>query len=441
MRIYRKILENIILPISGIIMNDSFIWELRKLRKIVSLSENELNSLHNKKLKKILDYATKNVEYYKNIHFNENDTLQNNLKKFPILRKSDVKLYSRELIADNYRHSNLIKHSSSGSTGEQTSIYVSKKEQSIARATQILWWEWAGYKIGQPVLQTGINPNRSIVKYLKDFLFRTKYVQAFNHRVNEVISSIKWAKNKNTFFAGYASSLYVFSKIAEKNNLKVNFNGVVSFGDKLFDNYKNSINKNFKSSVNETYGSAELLMMGAQFDIDYMYLMTPNVHIEILDNNDEKLSDGMLGNIVVTNLNAFSMPLIRYKIGDIGIILPKNKYPKKRKLNLPIIQKIVGRDTDIVKTTSGDSLVVHSFTGIFEHIPEIKQFCIIQNNLYGIEIEVVPGKNFSNEILKIVETKIQKVINEDFKIDFKIVKNIKSTPSGKPQIIISNLNL
>lgn len=439
MVLYNFLLEKIILPILGLIFNDNFIWELKKLRKVCSFSEEQLNDLHNCKLNDILEHAKNNVKFYEDINFDNKTSPREKLKSFPILNKSDIKIFKNNLIAKNYDYKNLIKHSSSGSTGEQTTIYVSKKEQSIARATQILWWEWAGYKIGQPILQTGINPNRTTIKYFKDLLFKTKYVQAFNHKVDDVIKSLKWAKNKNAFFAGYASSLSVFSNIAQTKKLNIKFNGVVSFGDKLFDSYRNSINQNFKSNVHETYGSAEMLMMGAQFDLDYMYLMTPNVHVEILDDNDMEVRDGEIGNVVVTSLNAFAMPLIRYKIGDIGIMLPRKKYPKERKLYFPILKKIIGRDTDIVKTENGDSLVVHSFTGIFEHIPEIKQFCIIQNNLKGIQINIIPGKNFSQNILKFLTKKIKNITHDKFKIEYRLVNFIEPTPSGKPQIIISNL--
>lgn len=436
---FRKILENILLPLFGFLINERFIFELRSLRKIIRLSEQEILDLQKKKLMKVLVNAVENVKYYNKVSINKANDAFDNLKKFPILKKEQINLNQKHLISKEFKTDKLITHKSSGSTGEQTTVFVTKREQSISRATQILWWECAGYKIGQPILQTGINPKRSLIKNLKDFFFRTYYINAFNHNDKELRKSLMWAKNKNAFFAGYASSLFVYSKFSEKNNLNVEFSGIVSFGDKLFNHYKESIKKNFKSNIYETYGSAEMLMMGFQMDLDYMYEMSSNVYIEILDDYGNELPDGKLGNIVVTNLNSFAMPLIRYRIGDIGIKLPKNKYPNARKLKLPLIQKIIGRDTDIVKTYSGKKLVVHSFTGIFEHIPQIKQFCIIQKNLHGIDIKIIPGKGFNRKILSSIEVLIKKETEDDFMIKFILVKNITPTKSGKPQIIISKL--
>ena len=106
---------------------------------------------------------------------------------------------------------------------------------------------------------------------------------------------------------------------------------------------------------------------------------------------------------------------------------------------MPIFEKIIGRDTDIVKTPSGNYMVVHSFTGIFEHLPEIKQFCVIQKDINGIVILYIKGNGFDNKILSEIKQKILHALNEPFEVSFEEVLEIKPTPSGKPQLIISQL--
>jgi phenylacetate-CoA ligase len=83
----------------------------------------------------------------------------------------------------------------------------------------MLWWEWAGYRLGDPLIQTGINPHRPGIKKLKDIFFRTKYISAFSHSEKEVLKCLSSiGKSKNYTLVGYASSLYVMAKIAKKNN-------------------------------------------------------------------------------------------------------------------------------------------------------------------------------------------------------------------------------
>lgn len=440
MTIYNQALEKLILPLGDFVLGQSFMYHLQRLRKVVTLPEAELEILQRSKLYDILEHATNNSPYYRSLSTVKKSEPEEWLKSFPILDKKVLKQQQKNLLTRPVE--NLIKISSSGSSGFQSVVFCSKEEQSIHRATQILWWEWAGYQIGMPILQTGITPDRGIVKSIKDKLLRTYYMVAFAPDKKALIDALAWAEHqKKVFLGGYASSLFVLSKVAKEHDIKVNFQGAVSWGDKLFDHYKQSIEEAFGTRVNETYGAAEGLMIAAQKDLPDMYIMTPNVYLEILDDEGNEVPDGQMGHVVVTSLIAKAMPLIRYKIGDLAIRLPKAIYPKNRELALPLLQKVIGRDTDLVKTRNGKILVVHTFTGIFEHYPEIEQFCVVQEDLDGILIQYIPNSNFRHNILDEITKKLYEYLNDSsFQITFRNVDYIPSTPSGKPQIIVSKIN-
>lgn len=436
---YNNIFQKLILPFSELITGINLTKEIDRVKIESSLTEIELLALQDNKLNKLMNFAIKYSPYYKNLlsGINSNSTLT--IEDFPILTKEIIRNNTDLLLTTN--KNNLIKNGSSGSTGVQTFVYWSKQEQTTFRAIQMLWWYWAGYQFGDKLLQTGINPNRGVLKSLKDKLFRTKYIQAFFHSEKEIIKILTKIQHKKDYvLAGYASSLYVLSRVAKQYGLKCSFRTAISWGDKLFDHYKTNINEQFGCQVFETYGSAEGFLIAAQHDLSYLYIMSPFVYLEIVDDNGNSVPDGQIGHVLVTNLEAYSMPLIRYKIGDLAIKLPKNKYPDRRLFSLPILQKVIGRDTDIIKTPSGGFMVVHSFTGIFEHISEIKQFCVIQRNLSGIEIIYIPADGFYPKVLDKIKFKLSSLINESFDIQFREVDFIPATKSGKPQLIISELS-
>lgn len=437
MSLYNKLLEVAILPIGDFILGASFISQLKHIRKTVKQSEYQLNQLQREKLDKLLNYSVSQSNYYKGLNIKKDSDPYIWIKNFPILDKELLKAHQDRIITQKKK---LIKQSSSGSSGVQSVVYWSKKEQSIHRATQILWWEWAGYKIGNPILQTGLSPKRTTIKAIKDFFFRTYYLFAFGFTKEEAFKALVWKQNnRERVLGGYAASLYVLSMYAKESDLKISFKSAISWGDKLFDHYRKSITDTFGCKVYETYATTEGMMIAAQSDLQYMYIMSPNVFLEILDDNGNEVPDGELGHVVVTSLNAYAMPLIRYKIGDLAIKLPKEMYPENKRLNLPLLQKVIGRDTDLVKTKTGKFMTVHSFTGIFEYYPEIKQFCVIQENLDGIYIQYIPDKNFNDIVLSKVEKHLRDFLNEDFVINFMKVDFIPPTNSGKPQIIISML--
>tara|TARA_R110000787_G_scaffold184181_5_gene296071 strand:+ start:18808 stop:20133 length:1326 start_codon:yes stop_codon:yes gene_type:complete len=438
---YQSILEHIILPIGDFFNKSSYINQLKYWRNVDAYSEDDLNKLQSDNLSNVLTYTLKQVPFYKELGI-ELDTPELNLKNFPIIDKFTIREQSDKLISKEYSKKDLISYSSSGSSGVQTTVYMTKKEQSIIRGILTHWWEWSGYKVGEPIVQTGITPDRSFLKSIKDRLFNTIYLNAFSHTQTQLEATCKKLQEKPNkyFLAGYASSINLLATYAINNRYKIYLNGIISLGDKLFHHYKKNITNAFSSKVYDTYGSNEGFMIAAQDDLEAYYILSPHVYIEILDDDGNEVEDGVMGNIVVTRLDCFSMPLIRYKIGDLGIKLPLEKYPKNRKYNYPLLQQVVGRETDIVVLPNNTKLVVHSFTGVFEYIAEIEQFKVIQEDLSGITIEYIKSSTFKETAIDRAILQLRKhITDQKFYINFKEVDNILPTKSGKPQIIESRL--
>lgn len=435
MKYYNFLLEKGVLPLGDKLLGSTFIQQLQEFRYFDTLSLEALEQVQLQRLESILKFATKYSGYYKSIWQYDNTlTPLQNLKSFPILTKEILRTQTKAIFTESSQDLN--SQSSSGSSGIQSTVYLSKKEQSVPQAQQTRWWEWSGYQIGNSILQTGMTPKRGLVKGVKDVLFKTQYTPAFSLSKEEIKTILVEAQQKKIqHFFGYASSLFLFAEVAEEAGIDIQFESIVSWGDKLFDHYRKKLESVFRTKVFETYGSAEGFMIASQKDLDYLYLMIPGIYLELLDDAGNEVSDGMIGQVVVTNLSTRSFPLIRYQLGDLAIKLPKAQYPAERELNYPLLQKVIGRDTDIVRTPSGKSLVVHTFTGIFEFFPEIQQFRVIQQDISGIVIEYIPREGFHKNILNKIQTEILGHLKEDFTITFKEVSHIPATPSGKPQII------
>lgn len=435
-----KITEKIFLPIGDLILGYSISEELIKCRNIERLSEKELNELQSLKLGEILSHATETCAAYKAIKIERNSNAVDWLNDFPVLLKSELVQNQSSYLSSKYSTKELIKLESSGSSGVKSTVYLTKKEHSILRAILINWWEWTGFYLGKPMLQTGCTPNRGIIKGIKDFLTNTVYCDAFG--MDEVTAKEclnKILKKSPRHLGGFASSLYILAEIAEKNDLKVSFDGAISWGDKMFGHYKEKIESVFNTKVFENYGCNEGLMIGQKVDLDYFYIYTPNVYLELLDDNDQPVKDGTIGRVIVTKLDGYAMPLIRYDTGDLAIKLPKEEYPKERRFNFPLLKKVIGRNTDIIKTSDGKNLIVHTFTGIFEFFKEIKQFRIIQEKLESITIEYIPSEYFREDVLKDITNQIRIKTGSSIKIEWKKVKIIPPTASGKPQLIENKL--
>lgn len=432
------LIERVIFPLGDKLFKSSFTSKLKSVRDLSQLGETELENLQNEKLRAIIEHATKNCKYYQEIQWDKNRHITDVLKDFPILTKAKLRNAGVSLLTKPA--SDCIAYETSGSSGIATKVFVDNNEESLFRAILINWWEWTGYYLGKPILQTGMTNSRGLLKSIKDWVTNTIYINAFDLREEKVLPVLRKLENmRNYHLGGYAASLYVIAQIAERNELEIKFDAVISWGDKMFPHYKHKIEKVFSTKVFENYACNEGIMIGQKIDLPYYYIYSPNVYLEILDDNGSSVSDGEIGRVVVTKLDGYAMPLIRYDVGDLAVKLPQEKYPSKRKFNFPLLEKVIGRDTDIIKTPEGNSLIVHTFTGIFEFYTAIQQFRIIQSNIDAITIEYIVSDGFRTDLLQTIENEIREKCKTSMLIQWKRVNEIPPTKSGKPQIIINDL--
>jgi len=407
---------------------------LKAWREIQWLRTSDLRDRQRQGLERVLRFATTRIAYYQRLGIRLAGDPFDDLARFPIVGKPAIKAEPDAFVLGP--RSRLVCEKSSGSSGVQGAVYMTREEASHAQAIQTLWWEWAGFRLGFKYFQRGITPERRFVKRIKDILLRTTYVSAYQLNEQEARTWLLYLRrNPHRHMGGYASSLYVFARLAKDLAIDdIRFDSVISWGDKLFQHYRESIEMQFHCRVFDTYGCTEGLMIAGQCERGTYHIMTPHVRLELLDDNDRPVKPGHLGRVVVTRLDNFSMPLIRYALGDLAEAADPSLLCDCGR-QFPILARVVGRETDVVRTPSGKHMVVHFFTGIMEHFSEIRQFRVVQRTPENIEIEYIPDINFSPTVLARVRQTIHARLGEPFPILFQEVSYIAPTPSGKPEIV------
>jgi phenylacetate-CoA ligase len=184
-------------------------------------------------------------------------------------------------------------------------------------------------------------------------------------------------------------------------------------------------------SLMQIYGAIEFSIMA--YDIkgeDYCHWSHTTNYLEVLDENGH---DTDFGKSIITDLFIRSFPMIRYNLGDILDTDVKD--------GLQIINKIHGRQDDMIIFADGKRLPWHIFSLILERRKEIKQFRVIQEDYDRIRI-LAAIEHDANK--KEVETTILSDLCEEVRkegmeyiVDF--VDHIPPDPNGKIRLLISKV--
>ena len=141
------------------------------------------------------------------------------------------------------------------------------------------------------------------------------------------------------------------------------------------------------------------------------------------------------GNVVITNLRNFSMPLIRYDIGDTAKI---SGIPCSCGRQFHLIESISGRVINHFILANGTKIHGQYFIHLFYFNRWIKRFQVIQKSYDEILCKIVVEKVMEAD-LDDITAKIQLVMGSDCMVTFDFVDNITPTKSGKHLYTISEI--
>ena len=443
--LYSSICKNILLPVADIASRNSTMkfydffsksqwWDLKRLKDYQA-------SL----LRETIRIAYEEVPLYRELYDNSNVdmrdvTTANDLPQLPIVTKDILRASYPSKCT---RESGLPwrEYCTSGSSGKPFAVRVDNLSMSRARALMLLRAEYSGWNIGDPFLQTGMTLDRGLVKKAKDILMRVEYVSAFNLSDGILDNYLRLIEEKKLdYVMGYAGSLFCLAERAEQVGFNRRMKGFVSWGDNLYCHYREKIEEVFHCRVTDTYGCGEGIQIAAQCGMNngVYHIFMPHVAIEIVDDDGFPVKPGEMGNILLTRLDAGAMPLIRYKIGDIGRKGTDDSCPCGR--GLEMLSKIEGRDTDIITTPNGNRLIVHFFTGIFEYYQSIDTFKVTQEKPGEIIVELVINADFKEEHWAALKNEILEKGDPDLRIHLKLVNEIPLEKSNKRRFVISKLH-
>jgi phenylacetate-CoA ligase len=385
------------------------------------MEKEELKRLQIRKLKALLRHAYDNVPYYHRVlrdrgfrpsDFNRLEDMQ----EIPILKRSSLRLKPEELLAQNLGKRQLVACATNGTTATPLRFYLTRAETPWHVAAELRGYGWAGYRPGDKLVHIRRVRQGDVLiqplERLRRLVLRGKLLNALNPSEKTLSSfSLTMQKFKPDYVLGFTGPINILATFLLQNGThSIRPKGVFTYGQQLLPHYRKAIEEAFNCRVYDRYGSTEVPHIASQCgNSEGLHVADENVFVEI-ESCGETAAPGEEGKVLITNLNGYATPFIRYEIGDMGRILD-DECPCGRKLTL---FSPVGREYEYFVHSDGTFTFFRDLQTVFEDMP-IKDFQIVQKTDDEIIIKIVPKQGYEQRhtdfILKNINYSISNIAN------------------------------
>lgn len=412
------------------------------------LSENDQADLINRKFVELINYCYHNIPYYRELFDNNGLNVNmfntvDDIKKIPFLTKDILRERMDDLIALGANKNELLLLTTSGTTGTPLGIYVDRDNTMREWAYTLHLWKRVGYKPSSSRLVLRGKHFREEVRkgrcWQYDALRRELSCNIHNmceENLEEYCKAIE--RYKPEFVHGYPSAIYALCLFIKKRALKHQFKGVLAVSETIISEQRKIIEEVLNTRVFAFYGHSERLVMAGECELSNQYHVEPLYGIaEIVDESGKVIIDNSVGELVTTGFMNRSMPLLRYKTGDLA------KWNKQQRCecnrHTKLIEQVLGRKKEILVDKIGNPILLTSLHyEFFEQ--NVRQLKFYQDEIGKAKLLIIVDKKYSDKD----EKSILKILKKDTRgsIDFEIeiVDEISAKLSGKREIVIQKLD-
>ena len=414
-----------------------------EFEKKLQISELDYQKHIEEKRNEIVQFHIENNTFYQNLVGNYDVSDWNNL---PILTKKNLQVPLKNRLSKGFEK-NIYINKTSGSSGDPFIFAKDKFSHALTWYSNIYRFGWFGIDFnssfqarfyGIPLNKFGYFKER-----FKDFLAKRYRFPIFDLSdvvLEEILK--KFQQKKFDYINGYTSSVVLFAKFLQAKKIVLKdvcptLKVCMVTSEMLFDNDKMLLEKYLGIPIVNEYGASELDILAFQNPNGEWQVNSETLFIEILDENNLPVSNGISGKVVVTSLYNKAHPFIRYEIGDIGVLDEKSTWKK------PLLKQLIGRTNDVAILPSGKKSPGLTFYYVTKSIIEddgnVKEFVIKQTKLDSFEIDYVSENPLSTKQIDEIQKAIDLYLEPNLRFTYIRKEFLTRSNRGKLKQFTSSL--
>ncbi len=412
-----------------------------KLKDIQQIPEKDYEDYILRTREEIVKYHIENNFFYRNFIGTDSVVWEN----IPIMTKSHLQRPLEDRLSERFTKKSVYINKTSGSSGTPFIFAKDKYCHALTWAEIINRFGSLGIDFnsslqarfyGIPLNFQGYYKER-----IKDFFshrYRFSVFDLSEIKLEEILNSFK--RKRYDYINGYTSSIVLFAKFLKERDILLTtvcptLKYCIVTSEMLFDDDKKLMETIFGVPVINEYGASEVDLIAFTNNKGELTVNSRTIFVEILDEQNKSVPLGTSGRIVITSLYNKAHPMIRYDIGDIGVLSPSSTYKK------PILEKLIGRTNDMARLPSGKTVPGLTFyyvtKSIISNDGNVKEFIIQQTKLNTFKIQYVAEKELEEKEKLNIQKSIFEYLEKDLKLIFVRSDVLKRSKSGKLKQFVS----
>ena len=182
--------------------------------------------------------------------------------------------------------------------------------------------------------------------------------------------------------------------------------------------------------VSDGYGSREGGFIAHQCPLGAYHITVEHLIVELIDDRAQPATGDQVGEIVLTHLDSFGMPLIRYRTGD----LAQWAAPCNCGRGLATLRAIMGRRTDLLRRADGGAAHALSAIYVLRDEPSVAHFKIVQQADLSLDVKIVARPSPDSATRDRIVRRLQSQLGP-LAIRITEVAEIPPDPSGKHRCV------
>jgi phenylacetate-CoA ligase len=421
---------------------------LFQLEQTQWLSEKEIRHQQFRQLATVLGHAYETIPFYRKrleqagFHPQQgvNAEIFANLE---LLKRSDIQLSHDALISRKIPkdHGELFEYHTSGSTGMPIK----------AIGTDITQFFWCIYTMRDHLwhkrdLSGKLAAIRTTVKdgisegwgVSTDEIYKTGQSVMMNIKT-DIDEQMRWLDGQQpNYLISHPSNIYALAKRSIDQGITLQgLYQVRTFGEVVSPELRSICLQAWNAPVVDAYSCEEIGYIALQCPEgeDY-HVLSESLFLEVLDDEGRQCDAGEVGRVVITTLQNFAMPLLRYEIGDYAEV----GAPCACGRGLVVLKRIMGRQRNLITLPDGKQHWPSFPEDSWGNIAPIRQLQLVQKSYDDIVVRLVADRTLTKDEEGQFVKVMQEKLGHPFNITLKYLDKIERSANNKYEDFISEVS-